>query len=379
MGRRGAGYEKEWQELFLRYRTSFKEESGQFEQAMRGDHPSGLAKRLSPFSPQDKPMATRQAFGTVLQEAARMQPLLWGGSADLAPSNNTLIKGEPDCQLRTPGGRNLHFGVREHAMGAILNGMALTKGVRPYGGTFLVFSDYMKGAMRLSALMKLPVLYVLTHDSIGVGEDGPTHQPIEHINSLRALPNMTVVRPADANETLAMMDWITGQSGSPVSLILSRQALPILDVLPERILEGAPRGGYILRDGSNGPKVLLIGTGSEVSLLWKVQDELERLGISARLVSMPSTTIFDRQSPEYQDSVLGQIPLRLFAEAGSTLSFWKYIGPGGIAVGIDHFGASAPAERLMAEFGFSVPAVLSRIRESWPQLRIPSDIEISKR
>ncbi len=371
MERRGAALEKEWQELFGRYKTSFKEDSVQFEQAMLGKHPSGLAKRLPPFSPKDKPMATRQAFGTVLQEAARMQPLLWGGSADLAPSNNTLIKGEPDCQLRTPGGRNLHFGVREHAMGAILNGMALTKAIRPYGGTFLVFSDYMKGAMRLSALMRLPVLYVLTHDSIGLGEDGPTHQPIEHINALRAVPNMTIARPADANETMALMDWITGQSEGPFSLILSRQALPILDVPAERILEGAPKGGYILREGSQTPKVVLIGTGSETSLLWKVQDELELLGIATRLVSMPSTTLFDRQPTEYRESVLGQSTFRLFAEAGSTLAFWKYIGQRGIAIGIDHFGASAPYECLMTEFGFSVPHILSRIRESWPELGLP--------
>ena len=365
---RGKALEKDWQDLFARYRVSHPEEAATFEMAMKGIHPSGLMKRLSPFSPSEKPMATRQAFGTVLQEAARMQPLLWGGSADLAPSNNTLIKGEPDCQLRTPGGRNLHFGVREHAMGAIMNGMALTRAIRPYGGTFLVFSDYMKGAMRLSALMGIPVLYVLTHDSIGLGEDGPTHQPVEHLNALRALPGMAVIRPADANETLAAMDWITAQSEMPVALVLSRQSLPVLDVPFDIIRTGVPRGGYILRDSPGEPKVTLIGTGSEVSLLLKVQDSLNGKGVSARLVSLPSTTLFDRQPTDYRNTVLGATPLRLFAEAGSTLGSWKYVGSRGIAVGLDHFGASAPYGRLMEEFGFTADKIMERIRTEWPEL-----------
>ncbi len=365
---RGAAQEKEWQELFSRYRVSHPEEAATFEMAMKGIHPSGLSKRLSAFSPADKPMATRQAFGTVLQEAARMQPLLWGGSADLAPSNNTLIKGETDCQLRTPGGRNLHFGVREHAMGAIMNGIALSRAVRPYGGTFLVFTDYMKGAMRLSALMGLPVLYVLTHDSIGLGEDGPTHQPVEHLTALRALPGLAVIRPADANETLVAMDWITAQNEMPVALVLSRQSLPILDAPFDSIKTGVPRGGYVLRDSPSPPRVTLIGTGSEISLLWKVQDALTERGIPTRLVSLPSTTLFDRQPVPYRSAVLGDTPLRLFAETGSTLGFWKYIGSRGIAVGLDHFGASAPYGRLMEEFGFSVDKVLERIRTEWPEL-----------
>ncbi|MGC8500324.1 MAG: transketolase [Leptospirillia bacterium] len=367
---KGAALEEEWNALFARYRAAFPKEAELFESTViKGKHASGLASRLAPFSPADKPMATRQAFGTVLQEASRMQPLLFGGSADLAPSNNTLIKGETDNQLSTPGGRNIHFGVREHAMGGIMNGMALTR-IRPYGGTFLVFSDYMKGAMRLSALMGLPVLYVLTHDSIGLGEDGPTHQPIEHLTSLRALPNMAVMRPADANETLAAMDWITEQDTMPVSFILSRQGLPILDVPFERIKTGVRRGGYILREASSPPKITLMGTGSEVSLLWKVQDELEKKSIPTRLVSLPCTTLFDRQDAAYRDSVMGSTPLRLYAEAGSPISAWRYIGSRGIAVGLDHFGASAPYERLMEEFGFSVPKILARIRESWPEIAL---------
>ena len=370
IGQKGAELEAAWNETFARYRASFPKEADLFESAVvNGNHASGLAGRLTPFAPTDKPMATRQAFGTVLQEASRMQPLLFGGSADLAPSNNTLIKGETDCQIATPGGRNLHFGVREHAMGGIMNGMALTR-VRPYGGTFLVFSDYMKGAMRLSALMGLPVLYVLTHDSIGLGEDGPTHQPVEHLTSLRALPNMAVMRPADANETLAAMDWITEQDSIPVSLILSRQALPILDVPFERVLSGVRRGGYILREASKAPVVTLMGTGSEVSLLWKLQDELEGRSVPTRLVSLPCTTLFDRQDKAYRDSVLGGASLRLFAEAGSTLSAWRYVGEKGIAVGLDHFGASAPYERLMEEFGFSVPKIMARIKECWPELAL---------
>ncbi len=365
---RGSVQEKEWQELFSRYRVSHPEEAATFEAVMKGIHPSGLSRRLAPFSSSEKPMATRQAFGTVLQEAARMQPFLWGGSADLAPSNNTLIKGEPDCQLRTPGGRNLHFGVREHAMGSIMNGMALTRAVRPYGGTFLVFSDYMKGAMRLSALMGIPVLYVLTHDSIGLGEDGPTHQPVEHLNALRALPGMAVIRPADANETLTAMDWITAQDEMPVALVLSRQSLPILDAPFEAISSGVPRGGYVLRDSQTPPRVTLIGTGSEVSLLWKVQEALTAKGISTRLVSLPSTTLFDRQPADYRNAVLGETPLRLFAEAGSTLGAWKYIGSRGIAVGLDHFGASAPYGRLMEEFGFTAEKIMDRMRTEWPEL-----------
>ncbi len=367
---RGNALEKEWQEIFTRYQSSHPEDAALFASSMKGDHASGLIKRLSPFPPTEKPMATRQAFGTLLQEAVKMQPLLWGGSADLAPSNNTLIKGEQDCQLRNPGGKNLHFGVREHAMGAIMNGMALTRAIRPYGGTFLVFSDYMKGSMRLSALMGLPVTYILTHDSIGLGEDGPTHQPVEHLNALRALPGMAVIRPCDANETFAAMDWITAQNDMPVSFVLSRQALPILDVRFETIRAGFPRGGYILRESSGPLRVTLIGTGSEVSLLWKVQDELEKKGIAARLVSMPSTTLFDRQPEDYRKTVLGTSPLRLMAEAGSTLGSWKYIGEQGIAVGLDHFGASAPYTRVMEEFGFSVEKILDRIRKEWPQLGI---------
>ena len=365
---RGSEQEKKWQELFSRYRVSHPEDAATFDAVMKGIHPSGLSAHLAPFSPSEKPMATRQAFGTVLQEAAKMQPFLWGGSADLAPSNNTLIKGEPDCQLRSPGGRNLHFGVREHAMGSIMNGMALTRAVRPYGGTFLVFSDYMKGAMRLSALMGLPVLYVLTHDSIGLGEDGPTHQPVEHLNALRALPAMAVIRPADANETLTAMDWITAQDEMPVAFVLSRQSLPILDVPFDLIRAGVPRGGYVLRDSPTPPRVTLIGTGSEVSLLWKVQEALTARGISTRLVSLPSTTLFDRQPADYRKSVLGETPLRLFAEAGSTLGAWKYIGDRGIAVGLDHFGASAPYGRLMEEFGFTPEKIMDRMRTEWPEL-----------
>ena len=370
IGQKGAELEASWNETYSRYRSSFPKEAELFESAVvKGQHASGLASRLTPFSPSDKPMATRQAFGNVLQEASRMQPLLFGGSADLAPSNNTLIKEATDCQLSTPGGRNLHFGVREHAMGGIMNGMALAR-VRPYGGTFLVFSDYMKGSMRLSALMGLPVLYVLTHDSIGLGEDGPTHQPVEHLTALRALPNMAVMRPADANETLAAMDWITEQDSMPVSLVLSRQSLPILDVPFERIATGVRRGGYVLREASKTPTVTLMGTGSEISLLWKLQDELERRSVATRLVSLPCTTLFDRQERSYQEAVLGSGTLRLFAEAGATLSAWRYVGSKGIAVGLDHFGASAPYERLMEEFGFSVPKILARIKECWPELSL---------
>ena len=370
IGKKGAELEAAWNDTFARYRSSFPKEAELFESAViNGQHASGLIGRLAPFSPADKPMATRQAFGAVLQEASRMQPLLFGGSADLAPSNNTLIKGETDCQISTPGGRNLHFGVREHAMGGIMNGMALAR-IRPYGGTFLVFSDYMKGSMRLSALMGLPVLYVLTHDSIGLGEDGPTHQPVEHLTSLRALPNMAVMRPADANETLAAMDWITEQDSMPVSLVLSRQSLPILDVPFERISSGVRRGGYVLREASKSPVVTLMGTGSEISLLWKLQDELERRSVPTRLVSLPCTSLFDRQESAYRESVLGNGPLRLFAEAGSTLSAWRYVGSRGIAVGLDHFGASAPYERLMDEFGFTVPKIMARIKECWPELSL---------
>lgn len=370
IGKKGDELEAAWNDTFARYRSSFPKEAELFESAViNGQHASGLIGRLAPFSPADKPMATRQAFGTVLQEASRMQPLLFGGSADLAPSNNTLIKGETDCQISTPGGRNLHFGVREHAMGGIMNGMALAR-IRPYGGTFLVFSDYMKGSMRLSALMGLPVLYVLTHDSIGLGEDGPTHQPVEHLTSLRALPNMAVMRPADANETLAAMDWITEQDSMPVSLVLSRQSLPILNVPFDRIASGVRRGGYILREASKSPVVTLMGTGSEISLLWKLQDELERRSVPTRLVSLPCTSLFDRQESSYRESILGNGPLRLFAEAGSTLSAWRYVGSRGIAVGLDHFGASAPYERLMEEFGFTVPKIMARIKECWPEISL---------
>ncbi|MDA8059049.1 MAG: transketolase [Nitrospiraceae bacterium] len=367
-GKRAASY-KTWVDLSVRYAKAFPAEAAELDRWRHSEKIDGPLKEVKPYLSDPKGMATRQAFGEILQGAFKSVPGLFGGSADLAPSNNTLIKGEPACSPETPAGANLHFGVREHGMSAIMNGLALTGYFRVYGGTFLVFSDYMRGGMRLSSLMKQPVLYVLTHDSIALGEDGPTHQPVEHLVGLRSIPRMTVVRPADANETLAALDWFWSGHDGPLSLVLTRQKLPVLGQISYAELSaGVRKGGYVLRETSLPVKIVLIGSGSEVSLLLSVSDDLLAHGVGSRVVSMPSTTLFDHQPLEYRRSVLGTGIPRVFVEALSPLSWAPYASESDLLIGMTDFGASAPGEVLMKEFGFTREAIINRIKEQFKEL-----------
>ena len=295
-----------------------------------------------------------------------MLPTLIGGSADLAPSNNTYLNESGDFQAGDYSGRNLRFGVREHAMGGILNGMALHGGLFPYGGTFFVFSDYMRPAMRLAALSRVPVVYVFTHDSIGLGEDGPTHQPIEHLASLRAMPGLTVIRPSDAAETSLAWQAALERRDGPTALVLTRQNLPVLDRAALGPAEGCLRGGYILKDADEGrPEVIVIGTGSEVGLALEAQALLAADGVAARVVALPSWELFQEQDQAYRDQVLPpDVKARVAVEAASPFGWERYVGDCGKVVGIDHFGASAPAEVLYREFGLTAENVAAKALES---------------
>jgi len=293
--------------------------------------------------------------GKVLNGIAGNLKTLMGGSADLAPSNKTFIDGSPEFQKESYGGRNIRFGVREHAMGAVMSGMFIHKGIRPYGGTFLVFADYVRPAIRVASLMELPVIYVFTHDSIAVGEDGPTHQPVEHLVSLRAIPGVTVIRPADANETAAAWKQAVTAMEGPVALILSRQKLPVLENAGD-----LSKGAYILADSEKTPDIILIASGSEVHIALKAAEELTSKGVSVRVVSMPSWELFEKASDEYRESVLpSDVTTRLAVEAGSTIGWERYTGSAGAVIGMNRFGASAPADVLYREFGFTADAMVA--------------------
>jgi transketolase len=286
---------------------------------------------------------------------------LIGGSADLAPSNNTLIKSSFDFQKGSYGGRNIRFGVREHAMGSILSGMALHGGVRPYGGTFLVFADYCRPAIRLAALMKLPVTYVFTHDSVAVGEDGPTHQPVEHVAALRAIPGLVVIRPADATETAAAWRVAIKSQNYPVALILSRQSLPVLDRKKYPSAKTLAKGGYILADTDSLPDVILIGSGSEVHLCLEAREQLAKKGVAARVVSMPSWELFEKTTKGYQQKVLPPaVTARVAVEAGVSMGWERYVGSQGAIIGINRFGASAPGGTIMKKYGMKASAVVAK-------------------
>jgi transketolase len=358
---RGRQAEAQWRETFEHYRAAHPEEAAFLEMLWAGELPRGWADALPTFTPDDGPLATRKASGAVLNAIAPVLPTLIGGSADLAPSNNTLLKDFGDFQQETPAGRNLRFGVREHTMGAILNGMALYGGLIPYGGTFLVFSDYMRPPVRLAALMGLQVVYVWTHDSVWIGEDGPTHQPIEQLASLRAIPNLVVVRPADANETTAAWRVALERRDGPTALALSRQGLPVLAQTTPDPTETVARGAYVLADTSGTPDVLLIATGSEVHLAMKARELLAEKGVTVRVVSMPSWELFDAQPASYRELVLPpQVTARLAVEAGVTQGWAKYVGLAGDVMGVERFGASAPYKELMEKFGFTRAKVAER-------------------
>jgi transketolase len=362
---RGEKAEKEWRMKFAAYAAAYPSLALEWERRMWGDLPEGWTEGIPTFAPEAGAAATRSASGKVLNAIAARIPELAGGSADLAPSTETIMKeaGEflPDA---APGGRNLHFGVREHGMGAILNGMARHGGVIPYGATFFIFSDYMRPSIRLAALMGCRVVYVLTHDSVGVGEDGPTHQPVEHLASLRAMPNLYVVRPADANETAAAWRVALERTAGPTALVLTRQKVPVLPPSSVFLGDNVYRGAYVLEDAVNGrPDVLLIATGSEVSVALAAKDLLSEEGVSARVVSMPCWERFEEQEPAYRDAVLPpSVPARVSVEAGSTFGWKRYVGDRGASIGIERFGASAPAERIFRELGITPEAVRDRAR-----------------
>ncbi|MEO6397098.1 MAG: transketolase [Tepidiformaceae bacterium] len=355
--------EQEWRTRFEAYAAAFPQEAAEFQRIQSRSLPENWEASAPSFTTADGPMATRSASGKVLNAIAATLPELTGGSADLAPSNNTLLNGYGSLGAAEADGRNIHFGVREHAMGNIVNGMAMHGGVIPYSGTFLVFSDYMRPAIRLAAIMKAHSIFVFTHDSIGVGEDGPTHQPIEHLASLRAMPGLAVIRPADANETVAA--WKIAIAGSgPTALMLTRQNVPTM-ANAELVEAGTRHGGYILADSDGQPEVLILATGSEVQLALVAREALSADGVQARVVSMPCWELFDAQSESYRHSVIPPtVRARVSVEAGVSQGWHKYLGDFGEQVAIDHFGASAPAPILFEKFGFTPENVVSKARES---------------
>ncbi len=361
---KGSAFQGEWESLLASWRKAHPDLSSQWDAFWSGALPSDWAAKLPAFKAGDK-LATRQASGKVINALAPVLPQLIGGSADLAPSNNTAIEKEGSFQPGSYGGRNLHFGIREHAMGAVLNGMALSGPFLPYGATFLTFTDYMKGAIRLSALMELGVIYVMTHDSIGLGEDGPTHQPIEHLAALRAVPNVAVFRPADAAETAWAWRAALERRKGPTVIVLSRQKLPVMDRTKVAGAEGTAKGAYVLSPGSQPkPQVILIATGSEVPLVLEAQAKIEAKGVSARVVSMPSWELFEAQPAFYKEEVLPSVVrARVGVEAGASLGWHRYVGLQGALVTLDHFGASAPAEILFEKFGFTADNVAAKALE----------------
>lgn len=370
---RGREAQKQWNERFEQWRSANPEAAKLFDRLQARELPENLESVLPSFEPDEKGIATRAASGQVLQAVGAVMPELWGGSSDLAGSNNTLIKADESFLPKDrasemfPGseyGRNIHFGVREFAAGLVCNGIALHGGTRPYSGTFLVFSDYQRAAVRLAALQSLPNVFVWTHDSIGLGEDGPTHQPVEHLSSLRAIPGLDIVRPADANETAYAWLKILERTDGPSGLVLSRQALPVFDRSELAGAENTVKGGYVLSD-DDSPEVILMATGSEVQLALEAADQLRHDGTAVRVVSMPSHEWFDAQSADYRDSVLlPSVTARVSVEAGSAMSWHRYLGSRGRAVSLEHFGASADYKRLYREFGITVGAVVEAARES---------------
>jgi transketolase len=371
---RGREARAAWSKSYEAWRAAQPQRAAEYDRIAARRMPDGWAAKLPEFET-GKELATRAASGEVLNAIGPVLPELWGGSADLAESNNTTIKGEPSFipeEFQTslfPGdryGRTLHFGVREHAMGAVLSGIALHGGTRPYGGTFLVFSDYMRPAVRLAALMRVPVIYVWTHDSIGLGEDGPTHQPVEHLWALRAIPGLDIVRPGDANETAVAWRTILERTDRPAGLALTRQKLPVLDRSVYASAEGAARGGYVLADASDGrPEVILIATGSEVRIAAEAREILEREGTPTRVVSMPSVEWFEEQDEAYRQAVLPPaVRARVSVEAGIALGWRTYVGDAGESVSLEHFGASADHKTLFEQFGFTADRVVAAARAS---------------
>jgi transketolase len=364
-GQRGAKLQQEWDEQFAKFAQEFEAEARQFQISFKGELPEGWDKDLPVFTPADKELATRQASGKALEALKKSIPYLFGGSADLASSNDMPTSGDISFQPGNYAHNNIWFGVREHAMGGALNGLSHHGGLRVYGGTFLTFSDYMRGAIRLTALAESAVTFVFTHDSIGLGEDGPTHQPVEQVVSLRTIPNIIVLRPGDANETVEAWRVALTKPKSPVLLILSRQKLPVFDqTVLGSAREGVGKGAYILKEAGGEAQLILVATGSEVSLALKAQEALNKEGIAARVVSMPSWELFEQQDEAYQHKVLPpKLKKRITIEAGSPIGWHKYATDEGISIAMNRFGESGPGEEVMAQFGFSVENVVAKAHE----------------
>lgn len=361
---RGARLQSEWQQRYDAYRAEHSADANELERRLRGDMLPGWEELIPSFTADNGNVATRAASGAVINAIAPKVPELIGGSADLASSTNTIIKGAPDISPEDYSGRNFHFGIREHGMGSMMNGMSLHGGVVPYGATFLIFSDYMRPAVRLACIMKRHVIYVYTHDSIGLGEDGPTHQPVEQQSTLRAIPGMTLIRPADASETAEAWRTALKHKGGPVALVLTRQKLGFIDRTRYASASGVAQGAYVLRDPPGGaPQVVLISTGSEVALIIEAQQKLEAEGIRARAVSMPSHELFRDQPANYRESVLPVGVKRIAVEAAHPMSWYKWVGSDGVIIGVERFGASAPYKDIYTHLGLTVDKLVDTAKQ----------------
>jgi len=366
IGARGAKARQQWTELFASYRAKFPELATEVDQMQRRELPSGWDRNLPVFPADPKGIAGRDASAKVLNVLAQNVPWFLGGSADLGPSNKTTLtyEGAGDFQAENPGGKNLHFGIREHAMAATVNGMSLSK-LRAFGATFFIFSDYARPAIRLSALMEIPSIFIFTHDAMGDGEDGPTHQPVEHLASLRAIPGLVTLRPGDANEVVEAYRYVMQLRHEPAVLALSRQPLPTLDRSKYAPASGVARGAYVLADAPGGsPEVIIIASGSEVILAIQAHEQLLAEGIRSRVVSMPSWDIFEHQAQEYRDNVLPpKVTARVAVEQASTFGWERYVGTMGRIIGMKTFGASAPLKELQRHFGFEPDHVAAAAKE----------------
>jgi transketolase len=362
-GKQGIKKENDWNDLYENYKEKFPAEAAEYELIKSGNLPEGWKDNLPVFKPDAKGIATRKASGKMLNAIADKLPMLIGGSADLSPSTDTTLNNYQSFTNENHSGRNFHFGIREHSMGAVLNGMALTKGFIPYGATFLIFSDYMRPPIRLAAIMKIRPIIVYTHDSIGLGEDGTTHQPVEQLIGLRSVPNLMVLRPADANETVQAWRVAIEHTSGPVAIILTRQELPIIDQEKFTKASELEKGAYVLSDSEKDPQIILMGSGSEVHLLLEAQEKLKEESIPVRVVSFPSWELFKAQSDDYKQKVFPKsIRKRLAVEAGSPIGWCKYVTDEGDIIAVTKFGESAPGDEIMKEYGFSLENVIERAK-----------------
>jgi transketolase len=363
-GKRRAKFEVDWKKTYETYKSANGALETELQRRLSGELPAGWEEAIPVFTAKDGNVASRAASGVVINAIGKKIPELLGGSADLASSTNTIIKGEPSFSAENYAGRNFHFGIREHGMGSIMNGMSLTGGMIPYGATFLIFSDYMRPPVRLACIMKRHVIYVYTHDSIGLGEDGPTHQPVEQLSALRAIPDMTLIRPADASETAEAWRAALKHKKGPVALVLTRQKLSFIDRTKYASASGLARGAYVLADAPGGvPEVVLMSSGSEVALVLDAQKKLEADGIRARAVSMPSHELFARQDESYRNSVLPKGIKRIAMEAAHPMSWYRWVGDDGVILGIERFGASAPAATIYTHLGITVDRMVETAKK----------------